>query len=53
MVTDGTMAVDVDGEVTRIAMTAGRSYSRPSGIRHDVKNDVDAPMSFVEVEVKA
>ncbi len=25
MVTDGTMAVDVDGEVTRIAMTAGHA----------------------------
>ena len=52
MVTDGAMAVDVDGEVTRIAMTAGHSYSRPSGIRHDVKNDGDAPMSFVEIEMK-
>ena len=26
------------------------AYSRPSGIRHDVKNDGDAPMSFVEIE---
>ena len=52
MVTDGIMAVDVDGEVTRIAMTAGRAYSRPRGIRHDVKNDGEAPMSFVEIEMK-
>ena len=53
MVTDGIMAVDVDGEVTRVVKTAGHAYSRPSGIRHDVKNDGDAPMSFVEIEMKA
>lgn len=53
MMTDGTMLVDGgSGEPVRIAMAAGHSYSRPAGIRHDVMNGGDAPMSFVEVEHK-
>ena len=53
MVTVGTMLVDAgSGEPTRIDLAAGDSYSRPSGIRHDVKNGGDAPMSFVEIEHK-
>lgn len=53
MVTDGLMLVDAGaGEPTRVALTAGDSYSRPSGIRHDVMNGGDTPMSFVEVERK-
>jgi len=52
MMTDGTMAIDVDGVVTRVTMVAGHSYSRPAGIRHDVMNGGDRPMSFVEVEMK-
>jgi len=52
MMTDGTMAIDVDGVVTRVTMAAGHSYSRPAGIRHDVMNGGDLPMSFVEVEMK-
>lgn len=51
-VTDGLMEIDVDGVVTQVAMTAGGAYSRPAGIRHDVRNAGDAPMSFVEVEMK-
>ncbi len=51
-VTDGLMEIDVDGTVTQIAMAAGAAYSRPAGIRHDVRNAGDAPMSFVEVEMK-
>ncbi|MBS9478626.1 cupin domain-containing protein [Ancylobacter radicis] len=51
-VTDGLMEIDVDGTVTQVAMAAGAAYSRPAGIRHDVRNAGDAPMSFVEVEMK-
>ena len=53
MVTDGTMAVDAgDAEPTRVTLRAGDAYSRSAGIRHDVMNGGDAPMSFVEVERK-
>jgi len=51
-VTDGLMAIDVDGVVTELSMRAGEAYSRPAGIRHDVKNAGSAKMSFVEVEIK-
>jgi mannose-6-phosphate isomerase-like protein (cupin superfamily) len=51
-VTDGLMSIDVDGVVTEVSMRAGDAYSRPAGIRHDVKNAGTAPMSFVEVEMK-
>jgi beta-alanine degradation protein BauB len=49
-VTDGAMAIDV--EVSDIAMKAGDSYSRPAGVRHDVRNNGTAPMCFLEVEMK-
>ncbi len=53
MVTDGTMLVDAGaGEPARVELRAGDAYSRPAGIRHDVMNGGDAPMSFVEVEHK-
>lgn len=52
MMTDATMAVDVDGVVTRTEFRAGQSYIRPKGVRHDVMNDGQAPMAFVEVEMK-
>ncbi len=53
MVTAGTMLVDAgSGEAARVELAAGDSYSRPSGIRHDVMNGGDAPMCFVEVEHK-
>ena len=51
-VTDGLMSIDVDGVVTEVSMRAGEAYSRPAGIRHDVKNAGTAPVSFVEVEMK-
>ena len=51
-VTDGLMEVDVDGVVTQVRMKAGDAYSRAAGVRHDVRNAGEAPMSFVEVEMK-
>lgn len=50
--TDGLMAIDVEGKVTHVEMKAGQAYSRPAGVKHDVKNDGSAPMSFVEIETK-
>lgn len=53
MVTDGTMLVDAgSGEPARVLLRAGDAYSRAAGVRHDVMNGGDGPMSFVEVERK-
>jgi quercetin dioxygenase-like cupin family protein len=52
MMTDATMAYEVDGIVTQTSMKAGESYIRPAGIRHDVKNNGDNHMAFIEIEIK-
>ncbi|WP_127088930.1 cupin domain-containing protein [Aquabacter cavernae] len=52
MMTDAVMAYEMDGVVTRTELKAGQSYIRPKGVKHDVKNDGDAPMAFIEVEFK-
>ena len=42
-----------DGEKeTELSFPAGHSYMRPAGITYDVMNSSDAPMAFVEIEVK-
>ncbi|MBX3455003.1 cupin domain-containing protein [Ferrovibrio sp.] len=41
-----------DGSESFAEMPAGGSYSRPKGVAHDVINAGDAPMAFVEVEIK-
>ena len=52
MLTDAVMKIEIGGEVTEVRLTAGQSYRRPAGIEHDVMNGGDAPMAFVEIEVK-
>jgi quercetin dioxygenase-like cupin family protein len=52
MMTDATMAYEVDGAVTKTEMKAGQSYIRPAGIKHDVKNDGASHMAFIEIEIK-
>ncbi|MGO8919107.1 MAG: cupin domain-containing protein [Stellaceae bacterium] len=44
-------AVGPAGE-TRFEMAAGQSYFRNAGIEHDVINAGDAPVTFVEIEIK-
>lgn len=44
--------VDSAGAETIVEMPAGGSYSRPKGITHNVINAGNAPMAFVEVEIK-
>ncbi|WP_370399693.1 cupin domain-containing protein [Sulfitobacter sp. JB4-11] len=49
---DGTLAIKgADGTVTQAPLKAGVSYARPAGVEHDVINDTDGPMAFVEIEV--
>jgi quercetin dioxygenase-like cupin family protein len=51
-VTDGTLLLD-DGEIeTRADLVAGEPYFRQAGVEHDVANGGDAPLVFVEVEVR-
>ena len=40
------------GETRKVEVAAGTAYRRDKGVRHNVINDGDAPMSFVEVELK-
>ncbi|MDG1736676.1 MAG: cupin domain-containing protein [Paracoccaceae bacterium] len=41
-----------DGTPNCVTVPAGTSYRRTEGIEHNVINAGDAPMSFVEVELK-
>jgi quercetin dioxygenase-like cupin family protein len=40
------------GEVSEVTVPAGAAYRRDKGVEHNVINAGDAPMSFVEVELK-
>ena len=50
--TDARMRVHDGEKVNELTFKAGHSYMRPAGVTHDVMNGGDAPMSFVEIEVK-
>ncbi|MBO9445719.1 cupin domain-containing protein [Ruegeria sp. R14_0] len=41
-----------DGSVNEVTVPAGTAYRRDEGVEHNVINAGDAPMSFVEVELK-
>ena len=52
-VTDCHMALEEPGGGTReVTVKAGEAYARDKGVAHNVVNAGDAPMSFVEVELK-
>jgi hypothetical protein len=52
--TDGLLRiVHPDGSETRAPLTHGLPYSRPAGVAHNVFNGGDAPLSFLEIEIKA
>jgi quercetin dioxygenase-like cupin family protein len=40
------------GGERRVDMEAGAAYFRPAGVEHNVVNAGEAPMAFVEVELK-
>ena len=52
MLTDGTMKVERDGQVSQVTLRAGDSYRRPAGIQHDVLNASGHSLAFVEIEIK-
>ncbi|MEU9702621.1 cupin domain-containing protein [Streptomyces sp. NPDC047981] len=52
-VTDGQIeAITPDGTATPSRLRAGESYARPAGGEHEVVNTGDAPLAFVEIELK-
>ncbi|WP_172328820.1 cupin domain-containing protein [Mangrovicoccus sp. HB161399] len=52
VLTDAVMAYEVDGEIAERPVKAGETYLRPKGVKHDVRNAGDGPLSFVEIEIK-
>lgn len=52
-VTDCHMVLEEpDGTSRKVLVPAGTAYRRMEGVEHNVVNDGDAAMSFVEVELK-
>ena len=52
-ITDCHMRLELSGgEVSDVTVPAGTAYRRDEGVEHNVINAGDAPMSFVEVELK-
>ncbi|MCR9257389.1 MAG: cupin domain-containing protein [Alphaproteobacteria bacterium] len=43
---------DVSGAVTESPLTLGGSYARKAGVSHNVANDSEAEIVFVEIELK-
>lgn len=51
--TTGRLLLEEPGGVSRHAqLTAGVSYSRDTGVEHDVINDNDTEFVFIEIELK-
>jgi quercetin dioxygenase-like cupin family protein len=51
--TTGRLAVEGTGGTVTAELTAGRAYTRPAGVEHDVRNANAFEFVFVEVEIKA
>ncbi len=51
-VTDGTLTIVMpDGEAVEAALTIGGTYERRAGVAHNVTNQSDQIVSFVEIEL--
>ncbi|WP_108662983.1 cupin domain-containing protein [Acuticoccus kandeliae] len=44
--------VDAAGASKQSTLTLGQSYSRPAGVEHDVINETQSEIVFVEIEMK-
>ncbi|WP_234999106.1 cupin domain-containing protein [Ruegeria sp. AU67] len=52
-VTDCHMRLELpDGSVNEVTVAAGVTYRRDEGVEHNLINAGDAPMTFVEMELK-
>ena len=47
-----TLIEEPGGGQRRVLVVAGTAYRRHKGVEHNVVNDGEGPMSFVEVELK-
>ncbi|HZV21025.1 MAG TPA: cupin domain-containing protein [Hyphomicrobiales bacterium] len=52
MLTDAKMRLHDGKNITEADLKAGQAYKRPAGVTHDVMNGADAPMAFIEIEIK-
>ena len=50
--TTGQLAITGPDGPARADLVAGRSYARPAGVEHDVKNANAFEFVFVEIEIK-
>lgn len=52
-ITSGRLTVETPDAMTNyLTIEAGQSYSRPAGTEHNVANDTDDEIVFVEIELK-
>ncbi len=49
---DGTLRIEAASGITDVELRRGVSYSRPSGVEHNVINHNSFEFAFVEVELK-
>ncbi|MBV9054294.1 MAG: cupin domain-containing protein [Hyphomicrobiales bacterium] len=50
--TDCEFLIESASGVTRVTQKAGAAYSRDRGVEHNVVNGGEAPMAFIEIEIK-
>ena len=50
-ITNGALTIEADGETTVAPLAIGVSYQRGKGVDHNVANDGDVEVAFVEVEL--
>lgn len=51
-VTDGTLTIEVEGDLSEATLVAGVPYNRSAGVDHNVINDTDKEIVFVEIELR-
>jgi quercetin dioxygenase-like cupin family protein len=50
--TDGELTIIAADGTSRAPIRAGQAYFRKAGVEHDVKNETDREIVFVDVELK-
>jgi quercetin dioxygenase-like cupin family protein len=50
--TECQLLLEEGGSERRVDVDAGEVYRREAGVEHNVVNAGDAPMSFIEIEIK-
>ena len=51
-VSGGVLTVEDSSGSRAYPITAGKSYSRPAGVEHNIANDTGGDIAFVEIEFK-